>query len=140
VLLAQHGKIKKLEDTMAIYRNGVGIFSGHSSFNRSLKFLLTLFLIQSAVSENPTLVELLNQRIKNTFNYLLHQMTEKDLLFLRVNNNISENIDHILLDLLNKMHIDLRQAHIEKLGNTNFRTLIKHILNRIINKLRIHIK
>jgi glycosyltransferase involved in cell wall biosynthesis len=45
ILLAQYGKFKYLNEKMAVYRYGVGVFSQNTSEYKMIKFYSTLFLI-----------------------------------------------------------------------------------------------
>jgi len=45
MLLAQHGKFKHLKETMAVYRNGVGVFSGETQEKKGVITAITLYLL-----------------------------------------------------------------------------------------------
>jgi len=45
MLLAEHGKFKHLNDTMAVYRNGVGVFSGETQEKKGVITAITLYLL-----------------------------------------------------------------------------------------------
>lgn len=62
MLLAQHGKIKKLPDVMAVYRFGVGVHSTQSEKFRQASFLKTLILLSETI-EDRTIMEILKNRI-----------------------------------------------------------------------------
>ena len=62
ILIAQHGKIKKLSEVMAVYRYGVGILSSNSCDVNYLKFLNTLEFLADSV-EDKTVKEILKNRV-----------------------------------------------------------------------------
>lgn len=62
MLLAQHGKIKKLPEVMAVYRLGVGVHSTQSEKFRQSAFLKALSLL-SETMEEKTIVEIIKNRI-----------------------------------------------------------------------------
>ncbi|SDA96361.1 Glycosyl transferase family 2 [Algoriphagus alkaliphilus] len=62
MLLAQHGKIKKLPDVMAIYRHGVGVHSTQNDDMRSDSFIKTLDVLSKTISDK-TIVKILRNRI-----------------------------------------------------------------------------
>lgn len=62
MLLAQHGKIKKLPDVMAVYRHGVGVHSTQNDSIRSNSFIKTLAVLSDTITDK-TIVDILRNRI-----------------------------------------------------------------------------
>lgn len=62
MVLAQHGKIKKLQDVMAVYRYGVGIHSTQNDSIRINSFKKTLKILSETIKDK-TIVEILKNRI-----------------------------------------------------------------------------
>lgn len=62
MLLAQYGKIKKLPDAMAVYRNSVGVYLKNDYPKRLNDFIYTLELIKDTVN-NKTVSQLVQFRI-----------------------------------------------------------------------------
>jgi len=62
ILLAQYGRIKKMNDCMAVYRFGVGVFSSKSENDRVILFMKTLDILSEAI-ENKTVIAILKNRV-----------------------------------------------------------------------------
>lgn len=61
LMLAEHGKLKFLEDKMCVYRHGVGVFSGESLLN-IVKNNLRLFACLFSYCQNPSIKGILYER------------------------------------------------------------------------------
>lgn len=62
ICVAQFGKIKKLNETMAVYRIGVGHFSSKSRIERLCRYLEALNLICKSIEDKTVTRILMNQR------------------------------------------------------------------------------
>lgn len=62
MILAQYGKIKRMDDAMAIYRFGVGVHSTKTKAKQKLDLIKTLKLLQQNIN-HPQVNEILNLRI-----------------------------------------------------------------------------
>ncbi len=82
ILLAQHGNIKRLEDMMAVYRNGVGIFSGQDSLSMTKNILTYQALILSYLEDElhkKMLVKKYIELLNNYHNHVLALLKGPDL-------------------------------------------------------------
>lgn len=62
MLLVQHGKIKRMDDVMAIYRFGVGVHSTKTKAKQKIDLIKTLKLLQQNIN-HPQVNEILHLRI-----------------------------------------------------------------------------
>jgi glycosyltransferase involved in cell wall biosynthesis len=127
MLLAEHGKLKYLEEKMSVYREGVGIWSTKSievrHFNTAkMNALLYNYFINK---ENKLISMLLDLKIKNYFYDL-----NKDNDF-HDQSSIVE-IKAILYEglLMNNEHLSKESVY-----NVTFKILVKNVLLRIKRKL-----
>ena len=69
ILLMQHGNARRLEETMAVYRSGVGIFSSLSSVVRAREILATDACLLSVLSDEQQRMVLLDQCLERLQRY-----------------------------------------------------------------------
>lgn len=104
IINSQNGYIKRLEDKMAVYRKGVGIYSTLSPFEMTEKILAYQACILSYLVDNKSKEILLNRHsntLNNFSNNANKQFTSKDYL---VNNlPISTVLSILLLKIKKKL-------------------------------------
>ncbi len=71
MMCAKYGKIYKLEDTMAVYRLGSGIWSAKSDFYRNVVWLSVLNQLRVSLNDNTEVAKILDQQILRTQTYVL---------------------------------------------------------------------
>jgi glycosyltransferase involved in cell wall biosynthesis len=126
MLLAEHGKLKYLKDEMAVYRDGVGIWSTHSNYSRNLKTANTHSLIVSALSNNEFIKNILKDRVLDFFNKFQTEIKPDDLLLLNTCSFMEKAIYTFLL--YNKFTN-------KKLEKYTAIDLIREVLKRIKKKI-----
>ncbi len=130
IILSQYGKLKYIDEAMAVYRIQVGVWSKQSERYRNLKFLLTLILITKSLDTSRDYIKkILFHRIIEEFDILIEFLSEKELLQFRISDEINELMDEILLKKLNFYKNNQVQ-------NINTLTLIKVVGNRVLNRLK----
>jgi glycosyltransferase involved in cell wall biosynthesis len=97
MLLSEHGKLKYLEEEMAVYREGVGIWSAKTEYFRNLKTAQTHALIVSAMSKFPVTTKILNARISNFIERFKNEISPSDLSLLNTCKAVEEEIFCALL-------------------------------------------
>lgn len=128
MILAEHGKLNYIEEEMAVYREGSGIWSVESDYFRNLKTAQTHALIVSALKNNKIIVDILTKRIEVFLNRYKREVRAENLIKLNTDKTIEFLIYKILLEndtKSNKVNID----------SFSSKHLIKVILERIKKKL-----
>ena len=97
MLLSEYGKLKYLEEEMAVYREGVGIWSAKSDYFRNLKTAQTHALIVSAMSKLPLTTKILNARISNFVERFKNEISPSDLSLLNTCKAVEEEIFSTLI-------------------------------------------
>lgn len=97
MLLTEHGKLKYFEEEMAVYRQGVGIWSAKSEYFRNLKTAQAHALIVSAMSNFPLVVKILNERISSFIERFKNKISPEDLLLLNTSKAVEEVVFFTLL-------------------------------------------
>jgi hypothetical protein len=130
--LGQHGKYGMLKDEMAVYRHQTGIWSKQNEKLKSLKFLLSLILIQNVFykSSKSKISEILEFRIRNLFYWLLPTLNSDDLNILRKNQLTNTKVDDLLLKYVH----ELQQKTIEKYSLIQLLCIIVFRLYKVINR------
>jgi glycosyltransferase involved in cell wall biosynthesis len=130
MLLGVYGNYGMLKDEMGVYRYQTGVWSQHSKQYRNLNTLLTLLLIHESLAVSLNHIKnILYERIKKYFNALLPFLSEKELQRIRIDNEISELIDKLILELF----IINQKGHIHNIDNL---TLFKLFFKRGLTKLK----
>lgn len=86
LLLSQYGNIYKLSDYMAVYRQGVGVWTGPNSDGEKNMFIWIVAISKlSSVLQDPEAKRLIDEQIDSMVGELLsyHHDTEKQLLQIR---------------------------------------------------------
>lgn len=97
MLLSEHGKLKYLEEEMAVYREGVGIWSAKTEYFRNLKTAQTHALIVSAMIKFPLTTKILISRISNFIERFKNEISPSDLSLLNTCKAVEEEILFTLL-------------------------------------------
>ena len=97
MLLSEYGKLKYFEEEMAVYREGVGIWSAKTDYYRNLKTAQTHALIVSAMSKFPLTTKILNVRISNFIERFKNEISLSDLSLLNTCKAVEEEILFTLL-------------------------------------------
>lgn len=102
MLLAQHGKLKYLEEKMVIYREGVGVWSDKSNYYRNFntallhKYLFDYFSFQKNHLISGIMIERIGQFIKN----FEGQISKEEFTILSSNEVIRNSIfDELLIKM-----------------------------------------
>jgi len=82
MILADYGKLKYFEEEMAVYREGVGVWSVKSNYFRNLKTAQTNALILKSFVKNEKIVEILINRIMLFVKKFENEISPNDLLSL----------------------------------------------------------
>jgi hypothetical protein len=98
MLLSEHGKLKYLEEEMAVYREGVGIWSAKTEYFRNLKTAQTHALIVSTMSNHPIITKVLNKRISGFVGRFKNELSPSDLLLLTTCKSVQEEVFSTLLE------------------------------------------
>jgi glycosyltransferase involved in cell wall biosynthesis len=132
MILGQHGKYGMLKDEMAVYRHQTGIWSKQNEKMKSLKFLLSLILIQNVFykSSKSEINEILEFRIRNLFYRLLPTLNSDDLNVLRKNQLTNVKVDDLLLKYVH----ELQEKTIEKYSLIQLLRIIVFRLYKVINR------
>lgn len=133
MMLAEHGKIKFLEEKMAVYRNGVGVWSEKTEYFRNFKTALVhAYLFEYFTGkENNSIPEIFLERIKHFIMNFENQISKDDLIALSSNVSIRISIFDLLLTnlkLLNRDSIDKKKT--EEIIKIIFRRVKKRICKK----------
>lgn len=129
MLLTEHGKIKYLEDEMAVYRDGVGIWSAQSNYSRNLKTTYTHALIVSSLSENNLVQDILKDRILKFINTFQSELKPDDLILLNTCSFLEKAVYTFLLSKVSNAE------KVEIVSEYSVKKLIKVIIKRVKNKI-----
>jgi glycosyltransferase involved in cell wall biosynthesis len=130
MILAEQGKLKYMDEKMAVYREGVGIWSGKSEYFRNLNTALlhTYLFAYFLQKENDLILGILQDRIKNFVTDFKNHITKEDLTKLSSNETIKSSIFGLLL-------INSEELKKEVVYNKTTTELIQIILLRIEKKI-----
>lgn len=139
MLLAQYGKIKYINETMTIYRHGVGVFSGNSSDTMLYKSTKTFVLIASALRHKKEIVDIMVYRVyRNLKFYSFQKNGEETNTFLKLLNT-ETNIDffkHFLelyLPFVSEKLSEKNAGH-QKSKSQRIKFHLKEIIKTILKK------
>ena len=128
MMLADHGKLKYLDERMAVYREGVGIWSAKSEYFRNLDTAYTHSLIVSCNRFNNSVSLLLLNRIILFLKTFDKQIVVENLLLLSTCAKVNECIYNYFF---NKNKATLS----ETIQMKTSKELLKELLLRIIKRL-----
>ncbi len=137
MLLAQHGKLNRQDDVMAVYRFSSGVWSGQSSYSRNFKTTLTHTLLYKYFNSigNAEIATILLSRIQSFIRNFISQISPEDLNRIV---QLSANKNNVLelrfaQSIISKILIETEpERTIERIG---IKQLIKHLTLKIRKKL-----
>jgi glycosyltransferase involved in cell wall biosynthesis len=132
MLLAEHGKLKYLEKNMAVYREGVGVWSDKSAYFRNLNTALlhTYLFDYFSRKEDHLILGILLERIGRFIKSFESQISKEELTILCSNKIIRTSI----LDLLLINMEQLRNKSIDKKKTNELIAIIFERFNKRIWK------
>lgn len=101
-MLANFGKLKYLKEQMAVYRYGVGFYSGFDGSIKSKKWIKTLLLIVSS-SNNELINEILINKIIKSFKLDEFEVNSKITKLSKIKNFTIQFVPPIFFTLKNKI-------------------------------------
>ena len=130
MLLAEHGKLKYLEDKMAVYREGVGVWSDKSNYFRNFNtgLLHSLLFDYFSGKENHIISEIVLKRIERFITNFGNQISKDDLIKLSWNVLIRTSIFDLLLT-------NLKQQNKESIDKKKTEELIQIIFRRVKKRI-----
>lgn len=128
MLLAEQGKLKYLEEKMAVYREGIGIWSAKSEYFRNLNTAYTHALLVSCNRLNNSISLLLLDRISLFLKAYENQISAENLILLNTCAKVNECMYNYFL---NKKKTNLS----ETIQMKTSKELIKEVLLRIKKRL-----
>ncbi|MFC7773613.1 glycosyltransferase [Flavobacterium sp. GCM10027622] len=139
MLLAQYGKLKHIEKPMAVYRYGVGVFSGNNSDVMLYKSIKTFVLIASALKDKKDIVAILLNRIYGSlkfFNFHIDNGTPSLLL-----QQLNKEKDNAFLKQFLVLYLPFvseklteKKLHIERNKLQTFKYHLKGIIKTVIKR------
>ena len=105
MMLAEHGKLKYLNDKMAVYREGIGIWSTKSDYFRNFNTALlhTCLIDYFYLRGNNELVEMFLKRIQSFIDNFGEDLAVKDVMRLSHNENNRKLIFNSLIEKTKKL-------------------------------------
>lgn len=131
MLLARHGKLKYFNNTMAVYRYGVGIHSKSSDFKINWNTAITFSLLISYFNreEENNIAKIFLYRLSILFNQYYDTVTKIDLL--KLDNN----------KLVNELIFDVFTTKRVQFFNESYqRKTTKQLLNIILVRIKKRVK
>jgi glycosyltransferase involved in cell wall biosynthesis len=139
--IAKTGKIGFLEDTMEVYRYGVGIWSSESSFYRSKNFNYTLLLLaRNFRNENSDIYNILVKRIEDFIVYYWNSFNSAEIYDYLGNDLLSFEIVHnyttTLINNRDSLKFDLER--VKKESENKIKTITtKELFLELVNRFKI---
>jgi len=136
MMLAEHGKLKYLNDKMAVYREGIGIWSTKSDYFRNFNTALlhTCFIDYFYLRGNYELVEMFLKRIQSFIDNFGEDLDVKDLMRLNLNENNRKLIFSALIEKTKK----LKSEKVPVKTSIELLAIVLHIIKmRIWKKLHL---
>jgi glycosyltransferase involved in cell wall biosynthesis len=130
MLLAQHGKIKYISERMAIYRQGVGIWSGKSYHYKYFNGTYVFALLTMVFNDDKRLFNIFSERIKIFLIESKFQITVSELEKLFVNNELKS----LILDFYLKKYQE--SINLININSISYKSLIIIMFKRIISKIK----
>ena len=128
MLMSERGKLKYIEEEMAVYREGVGIWSAKTDYFRNLKTAYTLALIVKSLPNNQKVVEIFISRIILFIDRFESEIKSEDLIYI----NTCEEVELRLFDyFLNKN----KQVKLQTIQNISTYQLLKVMIRRLKKRI-----
>lgn len=135
MLLAEHGKFKYLTDTMAVYRNGVGMHSSKKQQDKENSFNITLFLIWHIfIKSNITISTIIFGRIREKLEQILNNKALIEQV-VKINNDEVNLTLNLCKQLEYSYQIDLALANEHTLKNFHKSASLLYLFKLLIYKL-----
>jgi glycosyltransferase involved in cell wall biosynthesis len=125
--LVTHGKIQHLNESMAVYRHGVGFWSGHNVLFRRLKTAETFAVLATVFQDNLVVKDILLGRIQSFIRRHAEELKPEDLESLCYSALVNVAIFDTMLNLHQKWSTP-------SLAEFPFNSIVKHLLNRIFKR------
>lgn len=143
MLLGEQGKLKKLDDIMAVYRHGVGVWSTNGNDFRYNKTAITFLLLARYFKpRNSEVFKIFVNRVNLYLNHSWHLLSEQELSEFMKFKEISPlilkyRIDKLTqkVELQNKENLYLKNDHINCLEKFSTIKLIFELGKRIKRKV-----
>lgn len=137
MLLAQNGKLKYIEQPMAIYRKDVGVWSNVSYFKRTFKTSITHVLLYSYFLKKN------NNKIANIFLDRIGSFIEKNVTNLSSDKLVTLTNQKIIEDNqeITRMVFDILLKQVEKKANNpklSSKRMLKILIYRLKSKIINH--
>lgn len=133
MLLTQYGRVKYFNESMAVYRIGVGIWSSESKMSQDLKTMECFSLVHKVfINKNKEISDIFRNRIKYFFE-------NKDSISFEALEKFNTNL--IIKKIIYDIQITKRTNEFSNsLSIIRSKILAKEILIRILKKVRINLK
>jgi glycosyltransferase involved in cell wall biosynthesis len=130
MMLAEYGKFKYLEDNMAVYREGVGIWSKENDYFKNFNTAYLHALLCNYFENNISIKLIFTERIKDFLKHFESSITVNELLKLGVNDELKKQVLNILLN----KNIDLKKDLLFYKSTKNlFYILLQRLKKKIWN-------
>ena len=106
MILAQYGKLKYIEDKMAVYRIGVGVWSNKDDFFRNFKTAYVHALLTNSFHKKEEISTIFLQRIIYFIDKYKSQLTPDHLDQLAVSSRVRKEIDAFFIKRINSLKKD----------------------------------
>ncbi|MBZ9779446.1 glycosyltransferase [Psychroflexus sp. CAK8W] len=130
MLLASNGKIGYIQEKMAVYRVGSGIWSGKSAYERNLKTAYTFALLIKTDLFSDKVNHILIERIQSFLKRFQQNIDLESLVMLSITPSIERAIYQCFIDSNRKENPGVSD-------DLTFKQLISRLKRKLINKTRI---
>ena len=130
MMLAEYGKFKYLEDNMAVYREGVGIWSKENDYFRNFNTAYLHALLCNYFDNNISIKLIFTERIKDFLKHFESSITVNELVKLGVNDELKKQV---LYNLLSKNIALKKELQFYKSTKNLLYTLLQRIKKKIWN-------
>lgn len=137
MMLAQHGVFKKLDDCMAVYRYGVGIWSAEQQYTRSLRTARTQALLAAYFSEQNKgkIADIFVQRIQAFLRRNRTQVERHHIDYLTANTPVASALVGSLVNDLHTSKERIGALQKSQMHSTSLKKIITHVLSRVLNRI-----
>lgn len=124
MMLVEHGKLKFMDEKMAVYREGVGIWSAESNYIKNFKTAFTHALIVSAMSHNLLTAKIFIDRIQAFIMTFRNEINFENLIQL--------NTCKLMEQMLNETFVNLKKRNVKGIDSVTTAQIFKVVFKRII--------
>jgi glycosyltransferase involved in cell wall biosynthesis len=111
-LLSDYGKFHFIKDSMAVYRNGAGIWSKESEFSRHFKTAYVFALLSNVFSSKSNISLIYSKRVGDLIDNFRNEVTVDHLEKLCLNENIRKELFERLIQFKRKGFLKNVKSHI----------------------------